>query len=57
MLVFSVRFVFLLLLLYVFDNNFFRFIEFKYWFLELLLFVFIFSVGDYFITRCLGGES
>lgn len=54
MLLFSIRFVFLLMLLYVFDNDFFGLNEFSYWFAELLIFVSIFSVGDFLITKCLG---
>lgn len=55
MLLFSIRFVFISILLYVFDNYFLGLVEFSYRFVEALLFASIFLVGDFLITRHLGG--
>lgn len=56
MLLFSIRFVFISILLYVFDNYFIGLVEFSYRFVEALLFASIFLVGDFLITRYLGGR-
>lgn len=56
MLLFSIRFCFISILLYVFDNCSLGLAGFSYRFVGSLLFASIFLVGDFLITRCLGGE-
>lgn len=53
MIVFLVRLFFISMLVYIFKNNFFGFIGFNYWYLEVLLFALMFLAGDFLITRYL----
>lgn len=51
MYVFFIRLLFIVLLIYLKENSYFKIINFDKWYIEIIVLGVIFVIGDYIITK------